>query len=51
MRQEGTGIGNGYMHGKRNIDDRVTHTMPVEDINTRFGLMKRRESIRGVLLF
>ena len=28
-----------YMDGKINIDDLITHTMPLEDINTGFDLM------------
>jgi S-(hydroxymethyl)glutathione dehydrogenase / alcohol dehydrogenase len=40
-----------YMDGKINIDDLITHTMPLSDINKGFDLMKRGESIRGVVLF
>ena len=40
-----------YMEGKINIDDLITHTMPLEDINEGFDLMKRGESIRGVVLY
>jgi S-(hydroxymethyl)glutathione dehydrogenase/alcohol dehydrogenase len=40
-----------YMEGKINIDSLITHTMPLEDINQGFDLMKRGESIRGVVLF
>ena len=40
-----------YMEGKINIDDLITHTMPLEDINKGFDLMKSGESIRGVVLF
>ena len=40
-----------YMDGKINIDSLITHTMPLEDINKGFDLMKRGESIRGVVLF
>ena len=40
-----------YMEGKINIDDLITHTMPLEDINQGFDLMKRGESIRGVVLY
>ena len=39
------------MEGKINIDSLITHTMPLEDINTGFDLMKRGESIRGVVVF
>ena len=40
-----------YMDGKINIDSLITHTMPLETINEGFDLMKRGESIRGVVLF
>ena len=39
-----------YMDGKINIDDLITHTMRIEDINKAFDLMKRGQSIRGVVL-
>ncbi|RLA02175.1 MAG: S-(hydroxymethyl)glutathione dehydrogenase/class III alcohol dehydrogenase [Gammaproteobacteria bacterium] len=40
-----------YMDGKINIDDLITHTMPLEDINKAFDLMHSGESIRSVVLF
>ena len=40
-----------YMEGKINIDDLITHTMPLEDINKGFDLMQRGESIRSVVLY
>ena len=40
-----------YMNGKIDIDSLITHTMPLEEINAGFDLMKRGESIRGVVLF
>jgi S-(hydroxymethyl)glutathione dehydrogenase/alcohol dehydrogenase len=40
-----------YMDGKINIDDLITHTMPLEDINKGFDLMHSGESIRSVVLF
>lgn len=40
-----------YMDGKINIDDLITHTMPLEKINDAFDLMHRGESIRSVVLF
>jgi len=40
-----------YMEGKINIDDLITHTMPLEDINDAFELMHRGESIRSVVLY
>ena len=38
-----------YMDGKINIDDLITHTMPLEDINTAFDLMHQGKSIRSVV--
>ena len=40
-----------YMEGKINIDDLITHTMPLEDINRAFDLMHEGESIRSVVNF
>ncbi len=40
-----------YMEGKINIDDLITHTMPLEDINSAFDLMHSGESIRSVVLY
>ncbi len=40
-----------YMDGKINIDDLITHTMPLEEINTAFDLMHEGESIRSVVTF
>ena len=40
-----------YMEGKINIDELITHTMPLEEINTGFDLMHRGESIRSVVKF
>lgn len=40
-----------YMDGKINIDDLITHTMPLEDINRGFDLMHAGESIRSVVLY
>lgn len=40
-----------YMDGKINIDDLITHTMPLEDINNAFHLMHEGESIRSVVNF
>jgi S-(hydroxymethyl)glutathione dehydrogenase/alcohol dehydrogenase len=39
------------MEGKIKIDDMGTQSMPLEDVNKGFDLMKRGESIRGVVLF
>jgi S-(hydroxymethyl)glutathione dehydrogenase / alcohol dehydrogenase len=40
-----------YMDGKINIDDLITHTMPLEEINTAFDLMHEGKSIRSVIVF
>ena len=40
-----------YMDGKINIDDLITHTMPLEDINKGFDLMHGGESIRSVVIY
>ena len=40
-----------YMDGKINIDDLITHTMPLNDINKAFDLMHRGESIRSVVTY
>ncbi|MCZ4282713.1 S-(hydroxymethyl)glutathione dehydrogenase/class III alcohol dehydrogenase [Kiloniella laminariae] len=40
-----------YMDGKINIDDLITHTMPLEDINKSFDLMHSGESIRSVVIY
>jgi S-(hydroxymethyl)glutathione dehydrogenase/alcohol dehydrogenase len=40
-----------YMEGKINIDDMITHVMPLERINEAFDLMHKRESIRSVVTF
>jgi S-(hydroxymethyl)glutathione dehydrogenase/alcohol dehydrogenase len=40
-----------YMDGKINIDDLITHTMPLEDINKAFDLMHAGESIRSVVTY
>jgi S-(hydroxymethyl)glutathione dehydrogenase/alcohol dehydrogenase len=40
-----------YMDGKINIDDLITHSMPLEDINNGFDLMHKGESIRSVVVY
>jgi S-(hydroxymethyl)glutathione dehydrogenase/alcohol dehydrogenase len=40
-----------YMNGEINIDDMVTHTMGLEDINQAFDLMHSGESIRSVVIY
>src|SRR6185295_32316 len=40
-----------YMDGKINIDDLITHVMPLNMINDAFDLMHKGESIRSVVTF
>jgi S-(hydroxymethyl)glutathione dehydrogenase/alcohol dehydrogenase len=40
-----------YMEGKINIDDLITHTMPLDQINTAFDLMHEGTSIRSVVIY
>jgi S-(hydroxymethyl)glutathione dehydrogenase/alcohol dehydrogenase len=40
-----------YMDGKINIDDLITHTMPLAQINEAFDLMHTGKSIRSVVTF
>ncbi len=40
-----------YMDGKINIDDLITHKMPLDKINDAFDLMHSGESIRSVVEF
>jgi len=40
-----------YMENKINIDDLITHTLPLEQINDAFDLMHKGESIRSVVLY
>jgi S-(hydroxymethyl)glutathione dehydrogenase/alcohol dehydrogenase len=39
------------MDRKINIDDLITHRMPLERINDAFDLMARGESIRSVVVY
>jgi S-(hydroxymethyl)glutathione dehydrogenase/alcohol dehydrogenase len=39
------------MQGKINIDDLITHTLPLSDINKAFDLMHAGESIRSVVVY
>jgi S-(hydroxymethyl)glutathione dehydrogenase/alcohol dehydrogenase len=39
------------MEGKINIDDLITHVMPLERINEAFDLMHAGKSIRSVVTF
>ena len=40
-----------YMDGKINIDDLITHVMPIDRINDAFDLMHKGKSIRSVVTF
>ncbi len=50
-RTEVPGIVDWYMDGKINIDDLVTHVVPIERISEGFETMRRGESIRTVVTF
>ena len=40
-----------YMDGKINIDDLITHTLPLDKINDAFHLMHEGKSIRSVVVY
>ena len=40
-----------YMEGKINIDDLITHTLPLDEINEGFELMHDGKSIRSVVVY
>jgi S-(hydroxymethyl)glutathione dehydrogenase / alcohol dehydrogenase len=40
-----------YMRGEIKVDEMVTHSMPLEDINKAFDLMHQGKSIRSVIIF
>ena len=40
-----------YMERKINIDDLITHKLPLADINKGFDLMRAGESIRSVVVY
>ncbi|RLA09562.1 MAG: S-(hydroxymethyl)glutathione dehydrogenase/class III alcohol dehydrogenase [Gammaproteobacteria bacterium] len=50
-RTELPGFVDQYMSGAIKIDEMVTHTMPLEEINHAFELMHAGESIRSVVIF
>ena len=50
-RSELPGYVDNYMAGKINIDDMVTHTMGLDEINKAFDLMHDGESIRSVVIY
>ena len=50
-RTELPGFVDKYMDGQIKVDEMVTHTMPLNDINKAFELMHSGESIRSVIIF
>ncbi len=40
-----------YLHGEIKVDEFITHTMPLDDINRAFDLMREGASIRSVILY
>ena len=50
-RSELPGYVENYMNGTIELDSMVTHSMPLEDINTAFDLMHEGKSIRSVIIF
>lgn len=50
-RTELPGYVDNYMNGKINLDDLVTFTMPLEDINKAFDYMHDGKAIRSVILY
>jgi S-(hydroxymethyl)glutathione dehydrogenase / alcohol dehydrogenase len=50
-RTELPGLVDEYMNGNIELDSLVTHTMPLEEINTAFDLMHEGKSIKSVILF
>ena len=50
-RSELPGIISQYMKGEFALSDFITHTMPLEEINTAFDLMHEGKSIRSVILY
>lgn len=50
-RSELPGYVDRYLNGQIELDMMVTHTMPIEEINTAFDLMHEGKSIRSVVTF
>ena len=50
-RSELPGYVDRYMSGQIELDSLVTHTMPLEEINTAFDLLHQGKSIRSVIIF
>lgn len=45
------GLVDDYLEGRLKVDEMVTHTMPIEQINRAFDLMHEGKSIRSVVTF
>jgi S-(hydroxymethyl)glutathione dehydrogenase/alcohol dehydrogenase len=45
------GLVDDYLKGSLKVDEMVTHTMPIEEINKAFDLMHEGKSIRSVVTF
>jgi S-(hydroxymethyl)glutathione dehydrogenase / alcohol dehydrogenase len=45
------GLVDDYLEGRLKVDEMVTHTMPIEEINKAFDLMHEGKSIRSVVTF
>lgn len=45
------GLVDDYLEGRLKVDEMVTHTMPIEEINRAFDLMHEGKSIRSVVTF
>ncbi len=50
-RTELPGMVDKYLQGEIKVDEMVTHTMPLEQINDAFALMHAGKSIRSVVIF
>ena len=50
-RTQGPKIVDWYMQGKINIDDLITHTFSLQDLNQGFDLMHEGKSIRSVVVY
>jgi S-(hydroxymethyl)glutathione dehydrogenase/alcohol dehydrogenase len=40
-----------YMNGRLKVDDMITHTMKLDDVNRAFDVMHQGDSIRSVILY
>ncbi len=45
------GLVDDYLEGRLKVDEMVTHTMPIEEVNHAFDLMHEGKSIRSVVTF